>query len=392
MLSRSIITGLVLVSSCGLGLSATAQTAFPVSLAVKGQPDISPRHIVPTGARTAILPGGMPTQMQTEEVWKPACSNQVQVSQLDLILMSSRHAADFGGGLPGIRIVDNTPSPRAGLNVVYVLGGSVPAAAVASFGLAEAYLEAQFTGDTMTLTVTVSFAALPPGVIGGTGSAYGTLAWADSRSTLVAGMDASDTIQSSLPAGTTIPVRYTAAATTNENRIFWTLANFKANGGVVGGNDASMQYSTAFPFDFNPANGVTANTISLVDVIIHETGHSMGFGSGVDFRVNDIETHDIFRFRSTDGASDFNPDSAAEFGVRPRWAVRNNPNNDVQFDTISGIEYALSDGSPWQASHFREQFPAIGIMDPAFSYGETFFPNYLRASDFTAFDAIGWNR
>jgi hypothetical protein len=35
--------------------------------------------------------------------------------------------------------------------------------------------------------------------------------------------------------------------------------------------------------------------------------------------------------------------------------------------------------------------PVIGIMDPAFSYGETFYPNFLRASDITLFDALGYD-
>ena len=152
-----------------------------------------------------------------------------------------------------------------------------------------------------------------------------------------------------------------------------------------------MQYSTNFPFDYDPSNGVTANTISLQDVIIHETGHALGSTSGVDFRSNDIEAMDIFRFRRTDGSSDFNPDTTAEFTARPRWCVFNNPNDDVNLDDIAS-EYRLSDGSPYQASHFREQVPAIGIMDPAFSYGETFYPNFYRASDLMLFDSIGYDR
>jgi hypothetical protein len=287
--------------------------------------------------------------------------------------------------------VDDPFASRAGLDIVFVLGAGVPAAAIPAFAAAEAYLQSQFTGDTMTVTIPVSFAALSPGVIGGTGSSYGSLTWASTQSTLIAGMDASDTIQSSLPAAS-LPVRYSTGSTTSENRCFWTFANFKANGGAVTGNDATMQYSTAFPFDYDPSNGVTANTISLQDVIIHETGHALGFTSGIDFRANDIEVIDIFRFRRTDGSSDFNPDTAAEFTTRPRWCVFNNPNDDQNFDIISGTEYRLSDGSPWQASHFREQVPAIGIMDPAFSYGETFYPTFLRTSDLTVFDAIGYNR
>jgi hypothetical protein len=204
-------------------------------------------------------------------------------------------------------------------------------------------------------------------------------------------MDGTDTIQSSLPSGTTIPVRYSTSSTTNETQVYWTFAAFKANGGSVSGNDATMQYSTAFPFDMDPSNGVSTNTISLQDVIIHEVGHALGFGSGVDFLNRDIELLDVFRFRRTDGTGDFNPDTTAEFGVRPRWAVRNNPNDDVNFDIIS-TEIRFSDGSPWQASHWREQTPAIGIMDPAFDYGQTFYPNFLRTTDITGFDAIGYNK
>lgn len=306
--------------------------------------------------------------------------------------MVQTHNADFAN--PSlVRVIDSDGGrgARAGLDIVFVLGASVPAAAIPSFAAAEAYLQSQFTGDTMTVTIPISFAALSPDVIGGTGSSYGSLTWASTRSTLVAGMDGNDTIQNSLPSGTTIPVRYSSSSTTNETQCFWTFANFKANDGTVAGNDATMQYSTAFPFDFDPSNGVSAGTISLQDVVIHETGHAMGFTSGVDFRNRDIEVLDVFRFRRTDGSGDFNPDTTAEFTARPRWGVFNNPNDDVNFDIISA-EYRMSDGSPYQASHFREQVPNIGIMDPAFDYGETYYPNFFATSDLTVFDAMGYNR
>ena len=354
----------------------------------------SARLVIPLPPQTATIPSlGQAFEMPCEEVWKPICSNQADLTVDDLAEMAATHAADFQLSAGAI-IIDSDEgfTPRAGLNLVFSLGGSVPPAAVPAFAAAEAYLEAQFPNDAVTVTVTVSFASLGSGIIGGTGSAYGFVNWATTRSVLVSGMDASDAIQTSLPSGASIPVRYTTGSTTNEDRVFFTFANWKAAGGTVAGTDASMQYSTNFPFDFDPSNGVSANTISLQDVIVHETGHALGFGSGVDFRFRDIETLDVFRFRRTDGSSDFNPDTAAEFGVRPRWAVFNNPNDDVNFDIIGATEYRLSDGSPWQASHFREQVPAIGIMDPAFGFGETFYPNFLRTSDVTAFDAIGWDR
>lgn len=374
----------ILIVPPALAQNNPISTAQEPSLA----PDI--RYTIPLGVQAAFLPDGTPVDLAAEEVWKPICSSaQGELSILDLATMATNHAVQMADP-DGVTVV-NGRQPRAGLNLVFSLAASVPAAAVPAFAAAEAYLEGQFPGDTMTVTVSVSFASLGSGIIGGTGSSYGYLTWADSRSTLVSGMDGTDTIQNSLPAGTTIPVRYASGTTTNENRVFWTFANFKANGGSVSGADASMQYSTNFPFDYDPSNGVTANTISLQDVIIHETGHALGFTSGIDGRLNDIEVIDVYRFRSTDGNGDFNPDTVAEFGVRPRWCVYNNPNNGHIFDIIS-VEYAYSDGSPYQASHFNEQFPAIGIMDPAFSYGETFYPNFLRTTDITVFDAIGYDK
>lgn len=385
----AVLAGLSLASFAG----AQITPAQPIGAGHNHAPSAT-RLIIPGKTILAGLPDGAFTPMETQTVWKPVCSNRAPMTVADLETMVSTHEADFADPSKVI-IVDRKTTggttPRVGLDVVFVLGGSVPAAAIPAFAAAEAYLESQFTADTMTVTVPVSFASLGAGIIGGTGSSYGTASWASSRSLLVGGMDGTDTIHTSLPSGTTIPVRYSTGSTTNENRVFWTFANWKANGGTIAGNDASMQYSTNFPFDYDPSNGVTVNTISLQDVIIHETGHALGCTSGVDFRVNDIEAMDIFRFRRTDGASDFNPDTAAEFTARPRWCVFNNPNDDVNFDDITS-EIRFSDGSPWQASHWREQVPAIGIMDPAFSYGETFYPNFLRTTDITLFDALGYDK
>ncbi len=347
-------------------------------------------YTIPGDTQVVTLPWGEAIEFPTETVWKAVCSTPAElVTADDLVAMAEDHALQMES--KDITIVDTTHN-RAGLNLVYQLAASVPAAAVPAFAAAEAYIEGQFTGDTMTVTISVSFAPLGTGVIGGTSSSYGYVDWATTRSVMVAGKDANDTIQDFLPTGTTIPVRYGASNTpTNETRVFFTFANWKANGGTVTGNDASMQFSTTFPFDYDPSNGVTTNTISLQDVICHETGHALGFTSGIDFRVNDIEALDIFRFQSTDGSADLNPDTTAEFQVRPRLGRFNAPNDSHNFDMIS-VEYRMSDGSPYQCSHFREQVPAIGIMDPAFNYGETFYPTFYRTSDLTAFDAIGYDK
>ncbi|CAG0976438.1 hypothetical protein PHYC_01528 [Phycisphaerales bacterium] len=357
----------------------------------------TPFFVVNEPARPATLASGAPIMLECQSIWKPVCGTPAgKVAAQDLAGMSTSHAAEFAPGAP-IRIVD-TPAlpgpyqPRTNINIVYVLGASVPAAAVPAFAAAEQYIEAQFT-DPITVTVSVSFANLGPGVLGGTGSTYGYVTYANSRAGLVAGMDADDTIQSFLPTGTTVPVRYKGSNSrvTNENRVFWTIANFNATAGSAAGNAASMQYSNTFPFDYDPSNGVSGSAYSFQDVVIHETGHALGFTSGADFRNSDLELLDLFRFQRTDGTGDYNPDTTAEFQVRPRLVSYNSPNDDHNSDLIS-VEYRMSDGSPNQASHFRDQTPPIGIMDPTLGYGQTFYPNFFLSSDLTMFDAIGYDR
>jgi hypothetical protein len=388
--SRRFITLGVVLASGGL---ATAQQ-FGSDPALQNQGPLpfarQPSLIVPEQPRIALDTEGNAFVMPVQHVWKPLCNTALgAVTVADLANMDRTHKEAFAD--PDQVIVIDNSRELNGFNIVYVIGANVPAAALPAFTAAEAYIESQFS-DPITITVTVSFAALGPGILGGTSSSYGSVTYAGSRAGLI-NNDANDTIQDFLPNTTTVPVRYSTGTTTNETRVFWTIANYNATAGSVAGNAASMQYSTNFTWDYDPSNGVAANAYSFRDVIIHETGHAMGFTSGVDFRVNDIEVLDLFRFRRTDStaASDFNPDTTAEFTARPRWAVFNNPNDDVNSDLISA-EYRMSDGSPQQASHFRDQTPAIGIMDPTLGFGQTFFPDYFRAPDLAMFDAIGYDR
>ncbi|MBI5432981.1 MAG: hypothetical protein HZA52_09145 [Planctomycetes bacterium] len=332
---------------------------------------------------------GQQVMVPMETVWRPVCGpGSSTLTPPDLRQIAASHDALMASG-PVIQ-VDQTHND-AGINFVFNVSGSIPSGALGAIATAEAYMESQFN-DLITVTVNLSFATLPSNVLGGTGSSYVNVTWANARNGLNAGKDTNDTIQSFLPTTSTIPVRYSSgAAITNETRVFFTVANYRATIGSVSGTAASMQYNNIFAWDFDPSNGISSGKYSFVDVVIHETGHAMGFTSGIDFRVNDIEAIDIFRFQRTDGAGDYNPDTTAEFQARARLAAFNAPNDDQNFDLIS-VEYRLSDGAPDQASHVREQAANIGIMDPAFASAQTYFPNYYKASDTNAFDAIGYDR
>ncbi|MSR29858.1 MAG: hypothetical protein EXS03_09885 [Phycisphaerales bacterium] len=325
------------------------------------------------------------------EVWKPMCGSKRGVLTADMLeKMALDHHAQVDDP-DGVIVID---TPRDGVaapfNLVFTLASTVPASAIASFTRAEEYLEARFT-DSVTVTISCSFAAMGSGVLGGTSPSYTTATYTSARAGLVAGADASDTLQANLPTGTRIGVRYsgTSSTVTQEDKIYFTRANYKSTIGSVSGTDASMQFNNQFGWDYDPTNGVSG--YSFTDVLIHEVGHAMGFVSAAGVWTNESTALDLFRFQQTDGTSDYNPDTLAEWTARPRLVAYNSP-NDAHITDYVTVEYAMSDGSPYQASHFREQSSNIGIMDPAFSSGQTFYPTYMKTSDLNAFDGIGWDR
>ncbi len=324
-------------------------------------------------------------------VWHAMCgSRRGGLSSADLTRIAKSHMDEVAR--EDVRIVD-TPANgvAANFNVVFVLAASVPAAALPAFVQAEQYLEASFT-DSITVTIDVSYAALASGVLGATTPFYSTKIYKDSRTALINGGDATDTIQLLLPNTTKIGVRYGSAATiTQEDRVYWTRANYKSTVGTVTGNDASMQFSSTFTWDYDPTNGMTAGSTSFVDVVIHEVGHALGCVCGAGVWTKDMSSLDLFRFQYTDGTADYNPDTNAEFTARPRLVASNTPNDSHHIDFVT-VEYRMSDGSPYQASHLREETPSLGLMDPALGTGVTNYPDYFTTKDFALFDAIGWDR
>lgn len=383
--------GLSLLSWNGQATSSGVRPAGgsgSASIAVATPRDYVPSLRFDLPPQSITLPSGEVAEFGAHEIWRPMCSDTSALTLEDLQHMMLTHKELMRRPT---HVIDTTPVQKIGsFNVVFVTSGSLPAGASAALAAAETYIESFFS-DPITITINCSFQALGPGILGSTGSSYGYVDYAGMRAQMVGDMDGSDTLQSSLPAGSTCPVRYgTGSTVTNENRVFTTFANWKAVDGTVAGADANMTFSTNFAFDYDPTNGVTAGSYSFRDIIIHETGHAMGFTSGADFRNRDMEVLDLFRFQRTDGTGDYNPDTTAEFQARPRLVKYNAPNDDHNSDLISA-EYRMSDGSPYQASHFREQEPNIGLMDPALAPGVSYSPAYYSTADLAMFDAIGYD-
>ncbi|MFH1101781.1 MAG: NF038122 family metalloprotease [Methanobacteriota archaeon] len=281
---------------------------------------------------------------------------------------------------------------RTGLDVTFSLSNP-PGGAAAAAAAVEAYYESTFA-DPISVTIPVSWANLPDGVIGWTYTYYASsVSWTNTRNGLISDMDPDDTIQNWLPDGSTIPVRYSLGTTiTNENICIFSRANYKAAIGTTSGIDGEIQFNTDFTFDYDPSNGISPGTFCFESILVHESGHALGFTSRADNPDNNIEALDIFRFQRSDGSYDYNPDTLAEFQTKPRFVVLDNGayTDDVNSDLISA-EYRMSDGNPAQASHFSTQISPAQLMEPYFDYGQTFYPNFFRNADIAMFDAIGWD-
>jgi hypothetical protein len=187
----------------------------------------------------------------------------------------------------------------------------------------------------------------------------------------------------------------------NNSTVNLTTANAKALGlnpgtGTVGvctsTCDASIRFGTAFTWDYNPNDGISAGAYDFVGIAAHEIGHALGFISGVDVldinSTNSFFNADQFTFVNSLDLYRFSPLSLAS-GVRDFTA-------DSRAKTLSidggATQVALvSLGRTWgdgqQASHWKDSL-GLGIMDPTAGQGELLL---IRPNDVLAFDVIGWN-
>lgn len=316
----------------------------------------------------------------------------------------------YAGDIPADSLRPALPGNTANvgsfnINLVPNASLSGNAAALAAFQRAADAWEAVLA-DPITVTINAGLAALPAGVIGSASSVQ--LGAGDLN--VVRNAMVGDNFGGPLQAVTdALPTAATASflvsAGDSIGGLGGTKANLKALGftgldGSFGASDATITFSTSFPFDFDNSNGVTASTMDFETVALHEIGHALGFVSAVDVADTSgptaflADTLDMFRFQDG-GVND--PASLAEFTSKPRFMA---PAGTAIFDFILGqgsvpAELGLSTGASTgdgrQASHWKDNDLTgnyIGVMDPTLGFQEV---RSIEASDMVALDLIGWN-
>ncbi len=300
-----------------------------------------------------------------------------------------------------------TPTTSLGaFNVVITAGNSLQAnaPALAAFERAAATWES-YISDPVTVNINADVLNLgAPTILGQASSVMFVGGHNVIRNAMVAdGVGESDDgVVALLPTAAQMSFT-TAPGMTYAGNISISKANAKALGftgldTVFGISDASIEFNSAFAFDYDRSDGIAPGMFDFESVALHEIGHALGFLSAVDdvdFAVSQNQTIevqpttlDLFRFASG-GAG--NPTTASEFTTGARNLE---PGPAAIFDDLS-LEAAFSTGffggDGRQASHWKDNGLTgvlIGSLDPTIAPQQVFV---LSGADLRAFDLIGWD-
>ena len=274
--------------------------------------------------------------------------------------------------------------------------------------------------DNVTLTMTVGQQSLGSGILASTGSARSAYSYTDFRTALSGDATSATDTQavSSLSTGSSFGMLINRTSdnpngagsatayldnngSANNSTVRITNANAKALGltptaqtvgSCTSACDASIVFATAFTWDYNPTDGITAGAYDFVGIATHELGHALGFISGVD--VLDTNSSGSFfnadQFTYVSSVDLFRYSAASTAQGVIDWTASTTPKNfslNKGVTSIAGFSTGRTWGDGQQNSHWKDSL-GLGIMDPTAGTGELLS---IKPNDVMLFDTIGWN-
>lgn len=203
----------------------------------------------------------------------------------------------------------------------------------------------------------------------------------------------------------------------NNYHLNMTRANAKALG-MLNGNDSNLDgyilmsnlQNTPVSWNYNyQSSSVATNQLDFLSVGIHEIGHVLGYVSGVDKpgwltqktqyqsvtdyyaaltgKLDHVTPLDLFRYSTQSVAAGGSGDPWIDMsmGGNPYFSVDGGKTALGYFGT--GENTSLG-GDGEQASHWKHNDSALGIMDPVLHAGQK---GNISTLDRRAMDAIGWD-
>src|SRR4051812_27869620 len=326
--------------------------------------------------------------------------------------------------IPAVALAAAPVTPAAQpFNIVLNLGPNLQSdpVAAAAFEQAAQFLESKFS-DPITITIDAEVQSLGGSTLGQTSSVIYGQPFDSLRNRIVSDANPQDeAFVAQLPTASTflsnMPSNFTlngmSATRANLLALGMPAAQIPGAPSQYGGapTDATIIFSSDFPFDYDRSDGIQSGKSDFVGVAIHEITHAMGFNSAVDNvdgrfvsggQVSPMPL-DLFRFEPGVGGTNF---AGGTRVLSPGELVTNqvfydggifNPSG---IGSISGLlsgdvplSTGTSHGDNHQASHWKDdqiigRGNYIGIMDPTATVGTQ---QAWTANDERAMGLIGWD-
>lgn len=231
-----------------------------------------------------------------------------------------------------------------------------------------------------------------PNIIGATASDRRTFSYTTVRDALVSHASGSNemTIVGLLPTGSVPTDQGSATSLSQASPVYRALGVMAADQPTTEAT-TFMGFNSAFPFDFDPSNGIDSNKMDFVGVAAHEIGHALGFISSMgDKELNPsnpvrCSTWDLYRFDKTvtEGSFTATPRRLKAGGTQRMWAGK----EELLLSTgrVDGSGGDGQQSSHWKADDFTGVY--IGIMDPTTDFGQM---DTLTVNDLHALDMMGF--